>query len=948
MKHKSPLFFVIFICSVAFSQQYINYSTKDGLPSNHVYKIAQDVKGFLWFATDKGLVKYNGNTMKTFTTKDGLAVNDVWDMYPTPDGKLWYLSKASKLGYIENDSVFAFESEQKGEVFNPIFTSQIGNDILLTSSLRFHVFKDNIWKTLENYPIKGTVPHSYIQHHSVSNFKTTAKYDSITVLDINNKPVKTFDFTDRLDKIHKRGQITDSLFFWVDTKKYAILNLNTLQLHKRNFSDEIGLAEVKHARINLVNNELQISGEGFIGVLDSDFNISKTFYIPEYFEAHFGFIDSSGAIWLTTFTNGIYYLPIEKQNVTYCLPSQKITSISNVNNKIIANVFNKGFYKYNDSTSTFSPFINEDEYVYGSTYIEALQTEYYLSVSNITAFKNNKAKYFSFLDRKFSVNDKARQLVFFNNDLYGAYSLGINKINASNFEIEAHYQQSAINQLFIFNNHFLVATTNGLMYFKDEKFNTIAFNKQPFNKPVLSIAKLSNSEILINTDGFGAYVSNLETIELLPDSDFLIVNKAFIEGNTIWLATESGIVKYTKLDEKYTLQMYITINNGLPSNNITDVFIQGNKLIAGTNNGIAILPKNQNVSTQLLDIYIEDAFYNSEPIVSSNSAFKYESNNNINIKISSIDFSENRKDVSYNYKLEPIQKEWISSTTINLNFNNLQPETYNLLIEANGIKKQLVFVIEPLWWQKLWFKGLAILLAIYIVALISRYFVKRSQLKKNQKIFEDQRLSELQLKALRSQMNPHFVFNSLSAIQYYIGENNFATSELYLVKFSKLIRQFFELSKENEISLEREVELLKNYLEIEKLRFKEKLNFVIQVEPDMDLKTTEIPTMLLQPIVENAVNHGVFNKMENGLITINFKYIDEQTFMVEVIDDGVGFVNTKKRVTGKVKSSNVLKDRLHFLNQSNKWEIGYKNQELHPEKPDKGNKSVFLIKKNLK
>ncbi|GAL82291.1 sensor histidine kinase [Algibacter lectus] len=162
-------------------------------------------------------------------------------------------------------------------------------------------------------------------------------------------------------------------------------------------------------------------------------------------------------------------------------------------------------------------------------------------------------------------------------------------------------------------------------------------------------------------------------------------------------------------------------------------------------------------------------------------------------------------------------------------------------------------------------------------------------------------MSELQLKALRFQMNPHFVFNSLSAIQYYIGENNFEASETYLVKFSKLIRQFFELSKENEISLATEISVLNNYLEIEKLRFKEKLNFTINIDEKLDKESITIPTMLLQPILENAVNHGgVFNKMDNGLITLNFVNISPLAFKVEIIDDGVGFVNTKKGHTRKL------------------------------------------------
>lgn len=104
--------------------------------------------------------------------------------------------------------------------------------------------------------------------------------------------------------------------------------------------------------------------------------------------------------------------------------------------------------------------------------------------------------------------------------------------------------------------------------------------------------------------------------------------------------------------------------------------------------------------------------------------------------------------------------------------------------------------------------------------------------------------------------------------------------------------------------------------------------------------------MLLQPILENAVNHGVFNKMDNGLITLNFVNISPLAFKVEIIDDGVGFVNTKKRTHKEVKSSNVLKDRLHFLNSSEKWNISYSKEEMYPDREDKGNKSIFIIEKN--
>ena len=188
---------------------------------------------------------------------------------------------------------------------------------------------------------------------------------------------------------------------------------------------------------------------------------------------------------------------------------------------------------------------------------------------------------------------------------------------------------------------------------------------------------------------------------------------------------------------------------------------------------------------------------------------------------------------------------------------------------------------------------------------------------KNQK-----RQHELELKALRSQMNPHFVHNSLNAIQYYIQQNDVETSEEYLAKFSKLMRQFFDFSRQKTISLTEEISLLNNYLYIEKLRFEDKINYTIEIDDNLDPEEEQIPAMLLQPIVENAVNHGLFHKKGSGEIKISFKYINENSFRVIIEDDGIG-INASKAMKSTIKkahkshSSAVLEERINFLNQSN-------------------------------
>ncbi len=234
--------------------------------------------------------------------------------------------------------------------------------------------------------------------------------------------------------------------------------------------------------------------------------------------------------------------------------------------------------------------------------------------------------------------------------------------------------------------------------------------------------------------------------------------------------------------------------------------------------------------------------------------------------------------------------------------------------------------------------GIGIVLAIMVVALIFVFtvFVKKrnSLITQNyeDKLAIQQQMHAIELQALRLQMNPHFVHNSLNAIQYYIQRNEVEQSEEYLSKFSKLIRAFFELSRKQTITLEEEVNLLDNYLSIEKLRFEDKLHYEITVDDALE-DDTEIPSMLLQPLVENAVNHGIFHKKGSGTIKVEFRALEDDGFQVSVIDDGIGLTAAKelfKKTTKTIenRSTTVLQDRLKLLEYNGKWHIEHSVEEL--------------------
>ena len=161
-----------------------------------------------------------------------------------------------------------------------------------------------------------------------------------------------------------------------------------------------------------------------------------------------------------------------------------------------------------------------------------------------------------------------------------------------------------------------------------------------------------------------------------------------------------------------------------------------------------------------------------------------------------------------------------------------------------------------------------------------RYFTLRH---KHDKIKQTQ----LELQALRAQMNPHFIFNSLNSINNFILRHDTVSASRYLTKFSRLIRMMLQHSKFPLIPLQDELDALKIYIELEQLRFDNRFEYSIHVPPDLDITTFTVPPLILQPFVENAIWHGLMQKQDNGHLNISL-YVKNNSVYCEIEDDGIG------------------------------------------------------------
>jgi LytS/YehU family sensor histidine kinase len=207
-------------------------------------------------------------------------------------------------------------------------------------------------------------------------------------------------------------------------------------------------------------------------------------------------------------------------------------------------------------------------------------------------------------------------------------------------------------------------------------------------------------------------------------------------------------------------------------------------------------------------------------------------------------------------------------------------------------------------------------------------------------------LAEYEQKALHLQMNPHFVFNCLGSISSFIVQNGTDSAIKYLSKFSKLMRLTLEYSKESLIPIDKEIESLQNYLELEQLRFNNKFSFSIYksdaIEDDMAL-----PPLLLQPFVENAIIHGVIPKKEMGTIAIRFN-IEKENLVCIVEDNGIGFEQSKLAkentvLAHKSMALDITKKRLEMIEASTKQRTDFSIEELKNGSEVKGTKVVLNL-----
>jgi ligand-binding sensor domain-containing protein/anti-sigma regulatory factor (Ser/Thr protein kinase) len=420
----------------------------------------------------------------------------------------------------------------------------------------------------------------------------------------------------------------------------------------------------------------------------------------------------------------------------------------------------------------------------------------------------------------------------------------------------------------------------------------------------------------------GKGVTNYERESGLPENN---VNSVTVDGqDNIYFSTAKGI-GFIPADGK--LKLLYNNENGLPYSKFQMglLHLPGNLLATIVENNLFCFDTKAMLLSQNEEIMINHIQLHDSVSIALHQtpSFRYHQNT-IRFDFVLPDFVAPAA-IDYYYKLEGYEKEWFANGKLKtVRYSSLPPGTYTFYVKAkkgNGeFHSQLAewkFKILPPFWQTWWFRFLA-LLAILTVAFL---LIKRRMNALKAKALLKQQYTELEIKALRSQMNPHFIFNSLNSISMLVAGKQNEMGLEYLNKFSKLLRLVLDESENNFISLKDEIKILELYLQMEQLRFGDSFAYTIHVEEGLDEEETMLPSFIIQPIAENAIWHGLMHKQGNKRLIIEF-HQRNNTLQCIIKDNGIGIEAAKKmkeqRLNGveqKSKGLQIVKDRIKILGE---------------------------------
>lgn len=944
------VFLRTWLCATQYHSQH--FTIRNGLPSNAVYSIYKDSKGAIWIGTDAGLVKFDGFHFRIFTSKNGLAGNLIRDILEDEIGNLWIACYGDGLSKYDGRK-FTNYSNKSGLINNEIRCLYLANNQKLCvgterglSIRNGEKFMNYLTKTFDGYNRFQVMQfweeknklfflsrtHGYYQVHfkgkKIYCDSLGKNFSQLTFLRLKNE--KMYSFTD--------GLYSDK------TKDQFPLNLSK---HKKISSDIIWDFEKVGASCYFASNCIFFNHGGLLKYVNGKLvNISKNCNIDSKKVWSLYYDKSSAKLWVTTLDNGFYIVDLNPKINSFSFSNWDDFRNGNANiiaskstlflNSLGKRLDEKNFLRFakekklafvsgetlnNYNLRAFSKFVNlpfeirtwkeTAKQIYVSTNIGLFELSkkgdfisyfpietnlfqvrkddiiLYIPNGYLAQLKKNNQKWqiLQLLNESDNQKQKVilemthfRNKIYFASKLYGLYSMKDHQDKV------IHHQESELKDLKInglcsdFNKTLFLATNDNEVLALHEKNDQLKLQYKLdsddfIGESILNIKHAKSILMILTNRGLNLIKGKkhvfINAEQGLKFSDY---TQVFIDNDKLFLVNSNG---FYEVD----FSSFFTAKKEKPIVSIAEISIQGNPKakIEGTNLNLAFNENNIELRLNKIQLY--------------------------NAQKTALDFSLNKKN-------------WTPIHGNRINLKELASGNYQLFIrQKNHFSGNLIvypllkFSIAEPFWKAGWFILISALLFMLVVFLIYKMNINRIKAREQQKAELLKRIAETKLEALQSQMNPHFIFNSLTSIHNYIIKSDVDSALLYMDKFAKLTRQTLEFSSRMQITLLEELEYLSNFIALENMRFGNRVGVTVEVG-ELDTSKILIPPLFIQPLIENSFEHGFTNREKNYYLELTFSIVNNQLF-VELSDDGEGFDALERK--SESKAMNIIQERLRLI-----------------------------------
>jgi len=994
------VFLLLFQYSYSQIDNFIRYGIFDGLAQNQVMWLKQDCKGYIWLSTRGGISRFDGLEFRNFTTQNGLASNFYrWGIGLKNGGILAFthtelcIIHNDKIQNINIDSLIGdYIPKSPNKIYKAIEDEQLTFWILTNKgicsikneklsffrfpkpiesgvSCVFYRTNNKIWfgtrnpDALYTYSFNKKEPIDTISHKEMyfypfdlpliivdDSYMSIIKNDTLELFanfpfgnlikSGENKYVAVRTHKDYYEIIGIENSTFTSIY--KTKRRIHVLKCRTngelvftTSENEKNLADELSIynphtKEIRNQSFQTINTILVDSEDNIWVATENGLfrivafnNYTKESGMPSYVWSIAEDRDSS--IWFAPFNrNKLSYLRNNKivEHNTDFDTYFYMGSTFDFNKNLIINTL-KGFVVYNGTT--FQNYFSEPNAIF-YTFSDSVNKKIYMGrYDGLEVYDRNYKLLKSYPEFSFGKTGIILCMVRNqNNEIWYVTGSQLGTLDSISPKVYHKKNTGIIGSQTLYcdnKNNLWMGASNGLFMYDYKTFHR-------FNHPELRlcsfVTNLDSSRIIIGA-ARGILTLDLKKFYEQNDTSFSFYGKSqgflgeecaqngFLKDSkgNFWVATNTNVVRFRPEDlmgNPYPPQLYIT--------------------------GIKI--SEDNINWQLLP----------------SPALPYYQKN-IHFEFVGINHTAPEK-VTYSYKLEGYDKAWSKHDgKREAIYTNLQPGEYTFRIKAfnnNGIENEQPVVyhfrIVPAWWQTFWFQIVAIVSFVILIVIFVIFLMNNYRKKREQKLLAQKQFTELQLANVRSQIYPHFFFNSLSAIQSIIYRDDKELAIKYFGNLSNLVRTSLDDSRRPHKTLKEELAFVENYLKIQKYRFVNRFDYQINIAPTVD-DSILIPPMLVQTFAENAVKHGLEPLKSGGCLQINVENI-ENDIQITLTDNGVG---RKKADEVKYKNSgfgfNIIDTSIAAYNQSQTTKINYQIIDLYDnEQKSIGTKAMIRLTKS--